>query len=462
MNYEEFINSKSQLGGMSGFKPSFMPDCLFDFQKAITEWAVMKGKAAIFADCGLGKTLMQLVWAENVVRETNGRVLILAPLAVAKQTVHEAEKFGIHVHYCRHDVDICQGINITNYEMLHHFEECDFAGIVLDESGIIKDVAGKLRNLIIDRVQNIPFRLACSATPAPNDYTELGNHAELLGICSYREMLTTYFVNDIKCPEGWRLKRHASDKFFEWIASWGVFLTKPSDLGYSDEGFNLPGLITHQHSVESAASEGALFAFEVKGLQERQAARRASMQVRIAKCVEVVNNSAKPFLVWCDLNAESEAIVKAIPGAVQITGSDKPEAKEKAMLDFAAGKIEVLVSKPSICGRGMNWQICANVAFLGLSDSFEAIFQATRRVYRHGQKKEVNRHIIISEAEGPVLQNVQRKETLFLDMINSMVEHTKNITRDNIKQLAKVTTSYEANMKITIPSWIQENANDCD
>ncbi|MFZ3168100.1 MAG: helicase C-terminal domain-containing protein, partial [Candidatus Methanoperedens sp.] len=277
-----------------------------------------------------------------------------------------------------------------------------------------------------------------------------------LGICSYREMLTTYFVNDIKCPEGWRLKRHAADKFYAWLATWCVFLCKPSDLNYSDEGFDLPQLNTYQHIVESGATEGALFAFEVKGLQERQAARRESMQRRIDRCVEIINSSEKPFIIWCDMNAESEGIVKAVPGAVQITGSDKPEHKEKTALDFAAGKIDVLVSKPSIIGRGLNLQACHNLAFLGLSDSFEAIFQATRRCYRHGQKHEVNRHIIISEAEGPVLQNVARKEADFMAMIGAMVEHTRKMSMENIRQLTSEKDEYEPGTCIIIPKWLKE------
>lgn len=458
MKYSEFLQSKLITIQPSGFDISDndLPDNLYQYQKDLVKWACKRGKSALFTMTGTGKTAMQVAWADRVCNYSGGNVLILAPLAVSKQTVYEAKKFGIHVYYCRHAVDIRKGVNITNYEMLHHFTECDLSGLVLDESGIIKDVTGKIRNAVIERAANIPFRLACSATPSPNDYSELGNHAELLGICTYREMLTTYFVNDIKCAEGWRLKRHATDKFFAWIATWGVFLTKPSDLNYSDEGFDLPELITHQHTVGSGPSEGALFAFEVRGLQERQAARRESTPARLAKCVEIVNQSAKPFLVWCDMNAESEGIVKAIPGAVQITGNDKAEVKEKHMLDFAAGKIDVLVSKPSICGRGMNWQVCSNVAFLGLSDSFEAIFQATRRVYRHGQKNVVNRHIIISEAEGPVLLNVQRKEREFLGMIQSMVEYTRKLSIKNIKNLHSETDEYKANNKMIIPRWLKE------
>ena len=462
MNYQEFLKSKLITSMPSGFEVDklSLPSNLYPYQRDLVRWACKRGKAALFTMTGTGKTAMQVSWADSVVRHTGGKVLVLAPLAVAKQTVHEAEKFGITVNYCRHESDIKTGINITNYEMLKHFESCEFSGIVLDESGIIKDVTGKLRNSIIDIAKNIPYRLACSATPAPNDYTELGNHAELLGICSYREMLTTYFVNDIKCAEGWRLKRHAADMFFKWIASWGVFLTKPSDLGYSDEGFVLPELLTMQHTVESGPTEGALFAFEVRGLQERQAARRESMQRRIKKCVDIVNNSEKPFLIWCDMNAESEGIVKSINGAVQITGSDKPEYKEKTIMDFAAGKIDVLVSKPSIIGRGMNLQVCSNIAFLGLSDSFEAIFQATKRFHRHGQKKEVHRHIIISEAEGPVILNVQRKEREFMNMINSMVKYTANISKQNIYNLIKEQSEYSAINKIIIPKWLKENCDD--
>jgi len=456
--YSEFLKKKLITTLPTGFDCDelVLPDALYDYQKDLVRWACKRGKSALFTMTGTGKTAMQVSWAQQVHKFTGGNVLILAPLAVAKQTVHEAEKFGIHVHYCRHDVDICKGINITNYEMLHHFDDCEFQGIVLDESSILKSFTGRTRSQIIERSRLIPYKLACTATPAPNDYMELGNHAEFLGVMSYTEMLATFFVHDGGETAKWRLKGHAQVKFFEWMASWGVFLSKPSDLGYSDEGFELPPLNTFQHIVESEAAEGALFAFEAHGLQERQAARRESIGRRAEKCAEIVNNSAKPFLIWCDLNAEADELKRLLPTAKEIRGSDKDEYKERTMLEFAAGKIDILISKPSICGMGLNFQACCNTAYVGLSDSFESIFQSTRRFWRHGQTKPVNRHLIISEAEGSVLSNVNRKESDFMAMINEMVQHTQRISIDNIKQLHSEKIEYHAKTEIIIPSWIKE------
>lgn len=458
MEYQEFLKSKLITSLPTGFDVSAddLPANLYEYQRDLVRWACKRGKAALFTMTGTGKTAMQVSWADAVHKHTGGNVLILAPLAVAKQTVHEAEKFGIHVHYCRHAVDVCKGVNITNYEMLHHFDDCEFAGIVLDESSILKAFNGKTRNIIIERSQSIHYRLACTATPSPNDYMELGNHAEFLGVMSYTEMLATYFVHDGGETSKWRLKGHAVDRFWEWIASWGVFLTKPSDLGYSDEGFELPELHTHQHVVKSEAAEGALFAFEARGLQERQAARRESIDRRVAKCIEIVNQSPKPFLIWCDLNVESDMIKKGIPGCIEIKGADSDHHKETSMMDFAAGKIDVMVTKSSIAGFGMNWQSCCNTAFLGMSDSFEAVFQSTKRFHRHGQKNEVHRHMIISEAEGSVLQNIRRKETEFMDMIAEMVEHTKRMSIENIHKLAHSKIEYNPQHKIQLPSWVKE------
>lgn len=457
MNYQDFLSKKQIVTHPSGFEIDNrnLPDGLYGFQQDLTTWGCKRGKAALFTMTGTGKTVMQVAWADAVCRETGGTVLILAPLAVAKQTVHEARKFGLDVKYVRDWSEVQRGINITNYDMLHHFDNVKLDGIVLDESSILKAFSGKIRNAIIDRSQGIPYRLACTATPAPNDYMELGNHAEFLGVMSFNEMLATFFVHDGGDTSKWRLKGHAEDSFWQWMASWGCFLNKPSDLGYSDEGFDLPPLIDHQHVVESVASEGALFAFEAKGLMERQQARRASINVRVEKCAEIVNLSEKPFLVWCDLNAEAEMLKKAMPGALEIRGSDKPEWKESVMMDFAAGNVQVLVTKPEIAGWGMNWQVCHNTAFVGLSDSFEMMFQATKRFHRHGQQHAVNRHIIISEAEGSVLQNIIRKETDFMRMIGEMVEHTKSIFTDNIGKLARMQDKYDADKKMTIPSWVK-------
>jgi hypothetical protein len=458
MEYQEFLKSKLIVNMPSGFDAdeSALPVNLYPYQKDLVKWGCKRGKAAFFTMTGTGKTAMQVSWAQQVVNHTGGNVLILAPLAVSKQTVREALKFGITVNICRTHDDVKPGINIANYEMLHHFDPSDFQGIVLDESSIIKSATGKIRAAIIEFAEYIPYRLAATATPSPNDYMELGNHAEFLGIMSYTEMLSTFFVHDGGDTSKWRLKGHAEESFWKWLSSWGVFLTKPSDLNYSDEGFDLPPLNTFQHIVQSEAPEGALFAFEAKGLQERRGARKESLERRVAKAVEIVDQSEKPVMIWCGLNAESELLTKSIPGAVEVTGSDSDEHKEKSMLDFAAGLIPVMISKSSICGFGMNFQVCCNTVFVGMSDSFEAMFQSTKRFHRHGQTRPVNRHLIISEAEGSVLSNVQRKERGFESMIANMVEHTKLMNIENIKSLTNEKLSYDADTKIQLPKWIYE------
>jgi superfamily II DNA or RNA helicase len=400
---------------------------------------------------------MQVSWAHVICKHTGKNVLILAPLAVSKQTIREALKFKIIVNPIRSSDDIKPGINIANYEMLHHFDPDDFAGIVLDEASIIKSYSGATRNAIIEFSKNVNYRLACTATPSPNDYIELGNHAEFLGIMSYNEMLATFFIHDVDSSGAkWRLKGHAEKPFWKWLASWGIFLTKPGDLNYSNEGFDLPELITKQHVVKSPVQKGFLLATEARSLDERRKARKSTIDLRIDKCVEIVNASKKPFLIWCGLNEESTKLKQSIPGAVEVTGSDTDEHKEKSMLDFAEGKIDVLISKPSICGFGMNFQVCSNTAFVGISDSFEALFQATKRFHRHGQLNKVTRHLIISESEGTVLANVQRKEREFEVMINTMVEHTKIMTLKNVRNLENEKDDYCADKIMKKPNWLIE------
>ena len=454
--YAQFLVGKQIVSAPSGFSidRADLPSQLYEYQKDLVQWGCKRGKAALFTMTGTGKTAMQVSWADQVVNHTGGKVLVLAPLAVSKQTVSESEKFGINVHICRFSEDTVDGANISNYEKLHHFNPADYVGIVLDESSIIKAQDGKTRQAIIEFAQQIPYRLACTATPSPNDYMELGNHAEFLGIMSYTEMLATYFVHDGGETSKWRLKGHAEESFWAWLASWGVFLTKPSDLGYSDEGFDLPPLNTFQHVVESAPTEGSLFVVEAHSLTERRDARKESLERRVAKCAEIVAQSRKPFLVWCGLNAESQMLKAAIPGAVEVTGSDSDEHKEKCMMDFAAGKIDVMISKSSICGFGMNWQVCADTAFVGMSDSFESLFQSTKRFHRHGQTREVNRHLIISEAEGAVLNNVKRKEKEFETMIAHMVEHTKKMSIQNVRRLTNQKIEYAPENTFIAPAFI--------
>ena len=463
MKYEEFIKRKEIEVKPSGIdiEREDIHDHLFSFQKDIVKWALKKGKAAIFAGTGLGKTIMQLEWANQVNQTTKENVLILAPLAVASQTAREAKKINVSVCHVRQDSDITDGLNIANYEVLHKLDLSKFGAVVLDESSILKSYTGKVRTMIIESFKETPYKLACTATPAPNDHMELGNHAEFLNVMSRTEMLAMFFVHDGGSTQKWRLKGHAADKFWEWVANWAVLLTKPGDLGYENGSFDLPPLRMNEVVLEAEAPEGYLIPVQAETLSERQKARRKTIEDRCKKCAEIVNGTDEPFLVWCDLNDESKMIADLIPGAVEVKGSDKNEHKEKAMLDFAEGNIRVLVTKPKIAGFGMNWQHCNNMAFVGLSDSFEQVFQAVRRCYRFGQENEVNVHFIISELEGAVLSNIQRKEKDFQQMIDGMVGFTKNITTKHIQSSKQEKTLYTGENKMILPAFLKEEKHEC-
>lgn len=453
MRYRDFLEQKKFTVKPSGIDVENIHPLLFDFQRDLVRWALKKGKAALFTMTGTGKTLMQCEWARHVSKF--GDVLILAPLAVSRQTVKEARKISMDITLCRSQQDVKPGVNITNCEMLHKFEPEKFAGIVLDESSILKSYDGKTRTQIIDSFIATPFKLACTATPAPNDFMELGNHAEFLGVMSRAEMLAMFFVHDSGDTQKWRLKGHAESKFWEWVASWASVLSRPSDLGYDDGAFNLPPLRVHEIVVPAEEPiEGMLFAVEATTLQERQSARRTSTERRVEKCAELVNGSDKPFLVWCGLNAESEALKKSINGAVEVKGSDSSEHKETALMGFSEGDISTLVTKPSIAGFGLNWQHCNQMAFVGLSDSFEQYFQAVRRCWRFGQTEPVDVYVIIAETEGAVVKNIKRKEEDAQKMLDAMVAHTKEITKKNIKSTTKDVTEYEAGEPMEIPIWL--------
>jgi hypothetical protein len=440
-HYAEFLAAKALVAVPTGLE--CVPELrahLFDFQRDITRWALQRGRAAIFADCGLGKTPMQLEWASHV----PGPVLILAPLAVAPQTVREGDKFGIPVRYVRDMPTDPVGLYVTNYELLERFDLTRFAGLVLDESSILKSYDGATRTAIIEASRAVPFRLACTATPAPNDYMELGNHAEFLGVMSRVEMLAMFFVHDGGETQSWRLKGHAQQDFWRWVASWAVLLRKPSDVGYEDGALALPPLTIAQRTVHTSAPEhGELFTIEAQTLQERIAARRETVAERVAVAAELVNRTPGAWVVWCNLNAESDALVRAIPGAVEVRGSDAPEAKEAALFGFAEGRIRVLVTKPSIAGYGMNWQHCHQMAFVGLSDSWEQYYQAVRRCWRFGQEHPVAVHLIAADREGAVVENIKRKDAQATEMAARMVEHTKALSTAAIHGATRDVATYE-------------------
>lgn len=444
-SYQEFLAAKARIVTPAGHEAGELNPKLRADQADIVRWALRMGRAALFQDCGLGKSFEQLEWARNV----PGDVLILAPLAVSGQTKREGEKFGIPVTVCRSQADVRPGINITNYEMLEHFDTSRFAGVVLDESSILKAYEGKTRNLIIDAFARTPYRLACTATPAPNDYMELGNHAEFLGVMSRTEMLAMFFVHDGGETQSWRLKGHAERDFWRWVCSWAVMMRKPSDLGYSDDGFDLPALNFHEHLVEmDPMTIGALFDTGSPSLMERRQARKTSASKRCSVAAELVNGQpGEQWILWCNLNSESEMLADLIPDSVEVRGSDSREQKEKSLLDFSEGRIRVLITKPSIAGHGMNWQACARMAFVGLSDSYEELYQATRRCWRFGQKRAVDAHIITATTEGAVLANVKRKEADHERMFDEMVRHMGEISRETIRGHEMTRSRYEESVQ---------------
>lgn len=428
---------------------------LYRFQRDIVRWALAKGRAAIFADCGLGKTPMQLEWAAQVYKRMGGCVLILAPLAVSSQTVAEGIKFGVDVTLCEKAEDLKPGINITNYEKLDKFSGCHFTGVVLDESSILKSFTGKVRNQIIDFFSDTPFRLACTATPAPNDYMELGNHAEFLGIMSYSEMLAMFFVHDGGQTSKWRLKGHAEDVFWQWMGSWAVVMNSPADLGYDIEGYDLPELRVHE-----IVADGLEPTNEPMTLTQRRKARKDTLEQRCAAAAELVNSSDDQWLVWCDLNSESSTLHSYIDGSVEVSGSDKAKDKSDRMLGFTVGLSKCLVTKPSIAGFGMNWQQCNKMIFVGLSDSYEQYYQAVRRCWRFGQKNPVDVYIVISSREGCVKENIERKQADCEKMRQAMVEQSKEITKKELQSTCRITTPYLPEIRMDYPAW-EEFTNEC-
>lgn len=450
MEYKEFLNNKKFILESCGFdigKSELNPQ-LFDYEKDIVRWALAKGRAAIFADCGLGKTAMQLEWADKVCKHTGGKVLILAPLAVAPQTEHEGVKFQIQATVCEEHSEITETISITNYEKLDRFVANEFTGIVLDESSILKSFTGKVRTSIIDRFSNVPYKLACTATPSPNDYMELGNHSEFLGVMTRAEMLAMFFVHDGGETSKWRLKGHAENIFWQWMASWSVFIGNPRDLGYEVDGFDLPDLKVNQIVVD-----GLEPVTESLTLTERRNARKDSLEDRCKAAAELVNNSNEQWLVWCDLNDESSRLHQLIDSSVEVKGSDKPEHKKNSMLGFSNSEIKCLVTKPKIAGFGMNWQNCHNMIFVGLSDSYEAYYQAIRRCWRFGQKNEVNVYIIISSKEGCVKENIEIKQLKDEKMKQNMIELTKEITKQELKKTCRISTPYKPTVEMKLPEW---------
>jgi hypothetical protein len=452
--YAAFLARKAILDPPTGLiEIPDLPAGLFPFQRDIVTWALKRGRAALFAGTGLGKSFMELAWGQAVHAATQGDVLHFAPLAVAAQMVREAEKFGIPARHVRSQAECGPGINITNYQKIEHFDLNEFGGVILDESSILKAETGHYRNELVDACHDIPFRLSATATPSPNDFMELGNQAEFLGIMSYSDMLATFFTHDGGETQKWRLKGHAENDFWRWMASWAVLLQKPSDLGYEDGAYQLPALHQIHHTVTFATASEDLLGKQASTMQERIKARRESVADRVAFAASITPADG-PFVWWCNLNAESEGLTKAIPGAVEVRGSDKEDVKERKLNDFSEGRIRVLVTKPSIAGFGMNWQHCNVTGFVGLNDSFEQIYQAVRRFWRFGQQREVTAHFIAAETEGAVVANLRRKEADADRMAAAMVLHTANITKQAINAQAREQASYDPKIPMQIPTWL--------
>lgn len=457
MNYEDFLNLKSQASIEGGFEPVFMPDMAFDFQRHLIDWSVRHGRGAIFADCGLGKSLMALAWAENVVRNTNKPVLLLTPLAVAQQFVTEGEKFGVDCVRCRDGLKHGAKIVVTNYQRLHYFDPSDYGGVVCDESSILKNFDAKTKVAVTEFMRTVPFRLCDTATAAPNDYHELGTTSEALGHLGYRDMLTRFFKEEQKGGQHrwhlskYRFRGHAENPFWRWVCSWARAIRKPSDLGYDDERFVLPELVEREHLIESSTPrEGFLFSVPARDLREQREERRVTILERCEAVRDIVSDHASrnpdnPYsVVWCHLNDEAKMLREMIPSAVEVSGSMSDDQKEERLVGFQNGQFPVLITKPKIGCYGLNWQHCSNVVTFP-SHSFEQYYQSVRRCWRFGQKNKVTVTVVTTEGEVGVLQNLQRKSRQAERMFRSLVQHMGDELR-----LGSV-ESYDN--QETIPSW---------
>lgn len=453
-DYAEFIEQKTQLADSGGFEPVYMPDHLYDFQSRLTEWAIRKGRCAIFADCGLGKTPMQLAWADNVAKYCNKPTLLLTPLAVSAQSAHEAEKFGVDA---RRSVDGSPAgdVTITNYEKLHHFDPSDFSGVVCDESSILKSFDGTRKQQITEFMRKIQYRLLATATAAPNDYIELGTSSEALGYLGYVDMLNRFFKNDMnssstkrmygEAPK-WRFKGHAEQPFWRWVTSWARACRKPSDLGFNDDRFELPPIHENYHIVDvEHAADGMLFNLPAVRLDEQREERKRTISERCDKVADLVSSTGEPALVWCHMNAEGDLLEKTIPGAVQVSGSDSDDEKERKFLAFAAGEIRVLVTKPKIGAWGLNFQNCSHVVYFP-SHSYEAYYQAVRRCWRFGQERPVTVDIVLTEGERRVMENLKRKAESADDMFQNLVLEMNNAVA--------IDRSHDYKKSPEVPKWL--------
>lgn len=491
MSYDDFLSRKALVAPPCGIDPPALSPKLKEHQRLLTQWALRRGRAAIFADTGLGKGWMILEWARCVAEHTGKPVLILAPLAVSQQFMRESDKLWLetfvdapvasikrcHVQLCSSQSDVTYGVNVTNYAKLHKFDPSAFGGVALDEASILKSLDGKTRRQLIDSFRDTPFKLCATATPSPNDHTELGGQAEFLGVMTQQEMLGTFFVHDGGSTQDWRLKGHARDAFWKWVCSWGAIVKMPSDIGCSDDGYTLPELRYREHilpaTTEDARKSGLLFAQPAETLIEQRNARRGSLGSRVSECADIANGKKweqqqfidretweivggdGQVIVWCDLNAESEALACRIAGAEEVTGSQDDDVKEAIIERFVSGKTRVLVSKPSICGFGLNLQFVSTVIFCGVTHSFEQFYQAVRRCWRFGQERPVDVHIVSSELEGRVVDNLKAKQRKADELSSETRHHVSRYVKESVTATERSVLPYNATQRITWPEWLR-------
>lgn len=455
--YQRFLEAKTALAPACGFDVDLaaIGDGVLPHQRAIVKWAVRRGRAAVFADTGLGKTRIQLKWAQLV----GQRTLILAPLSVARQTVAEGKRIGIEVTYAREQAQASDGITITNYEMVDRFDAKTFGAVVLDESSILKATEGATRNKLIGLFREIPYRLCCTATPAPNDIQELTNHAEFLSVARRRDVLATYFLHaaDDARASGWRLKGHARQAFWRWLSSWAMSLKKPSDLGFSDDGYVLPPLSVEPVVVESDYStSGKLFPDRLRGIVERSSIRRQTLPARVDAAVCLIDGERRePWIAWCGLNGEQDQISKALGSdCISVYGNMSPEQKAELLEAWVAGAAPVLVSKVRVAGFGLNLQRAARQVFVGINDSYEQYYQAIRRSYRFGQTRPVRVYVVIAEPERPIYDNVLRKEGEAEEMSAELIRHVVAYEREALGAKVRTDTAYAASSRLSLPEWL--------
>lgn len=458
MEYLDFLQNKLVSAKASGFEPTSLNDCLFDWQRAVTEWGCRIGRAAFFEDCGLGKTPQQLAWGDEVSRQESRPVLIMAPLAVSQQTVREGAKFGISVNLAERQADIKKGINITNYEKLAYFEHKKFSGVILDESSILKAYMGKTKRAIVEAFRDTPYRLACSATPAPNDLMELLNHAEFLRIMKSSEALSIWFIADQKQSGKYRLKGHAKDDFWRWVASWAVCISKPSDIGFSDDGYILPTL-TEQNEIISISEladdwSNGMFRSIDTSATGFHAEKRRTLHARCRRSAEIAKSTNEQCVIWTYQNDEADELKRLLPESIEVRGSDKAEKKERAALDFIDGKNRVLISKPSIFGYGLNFQNCRNAIFNGLDYSYESYYQAVRRFYRFGQTLPVNIWRVLGSTEMNILNVIDMKQRQKEEMEHGMAEAMREVQTAAVR--GHEFTLNIQKQDITAPDWLRE------